>query len=36
MDWQSLVKANAAIRTTNINGKEYAAVNQRVKELRTL
>ena len=36
MDWQSLVKANAAIRTTNIKGKEYAEVNQRVKALRTL
>ena len=36
MDWQSLVKANAAIRTTNIKGKEYAEVNQRVKAFRTL
>lgn len=36
MDWQSLVKANAAIRTTNIRGKEYAEVNQRVKAFRTL
>lgn len=36
MDWQSLVKANAAIRTTTIKGKEYAEVNQRVKAFRTL
>ena len=36
MDWQSLVKANAAIGTTNIKGKEYAEVNQRVKAFRTL
>ena len=36
MDWQSLVKANAAIHTTNIKGKEYAEVNQRVKACRTL
>ena len=36
MDWQSLVKVNAAIRTTNIKGKEYAEVNQRVKAFRTL
>ena len=36
MDWQSLVKANAAIRTTNSKGKEYAEVNQRVKACRTL
>ena len=36
MDWQSLVKANAAIRTTSIKGKEYAEVNQRVKAFRTL
>ena len=36
MDWQSLVKANAAIRTTNIKGKEYAEGNQRVKAFRTL
>lgn len=36
MDWESLVKANAAIRTTNIKGKEYAEVNQRVKAFRTL
>lgn len=36
MDWQSLVKANEAIRTTNIKGKEYAEVNQRVKAFRTL
>ena len=36
MDWQSLVKANAAIRTTNIKGKEYAEANQRVKAFRTL
>lgn len=36
MDWQGLVKANAAIRTTNIKGKEYAEVNQRVKAFRTL
>lgn len=36
MDWQNLVKANAAIRTINIKGKEYAEVNQRVKAFRTL
>lgn len=36
MNWESLVKANAAIRTTNIKGKEYAEVNQRVKAFRTM
>ena len=36
MDWQSLVKANAAIHTTHIKGKEYAEVNQRVQAFRTL
>ena len=34
MDWQSLVKANASIRTTNIKGKEYAEVNQFSPHLR--
>ena len=32
--YESLAKANAAIRATNIKGKDYAEVNQRVKAFR--
>ena len=32
--YEDLVKANEAIRTTNIKGKEYAEVNQRIKAFR--
>lgn len=34
MNWEQIVKANEAIRTTNIRGKDYAEVNQRVKAFR--
>ena len=32
--YEDLVKANEAIKTTNIKGKEYAEVNQRIKAFR--
>lgn len=32
--WEQIVKANAAISTTAIKGKDYAEVNQRVKAFR--
>ena len=34
LSYEELEQANAAIRTTNIKGKEYAEVNQRVKAFR--
>lgn len=34
MTFEELQKANASIRTTNIKGKEYAEVNQRIKAFR--
>ena len=34
--YEDLVKANEAIKTTNIKGKEYAEVNQRIKAFRML
>lgn len=34
MKFEDLQKANATIKTTNIKGKEYAEVNQRIKAFR--
>lgn len=34
MTWEELVKANETIKTTNIKGKDYAEVNQRIKAFR--
>ena len=36
MKYEDLVKANKTIKTTNIKGKEYAEVNQRIKAFRML
>ena len=36
MKFEDLVKANAEIKTTNIKGKDYAEVNQRIKVFRML
>ena len=36
MTYDELVKANKTIKTTNIKGKEYAEVNQRIKVFRML
>ena len=36
MTFEELQRANAQIRTTNIKGKEYAEVNQRIKAFRML
>ena len=36
MTYEDLVKANETIKTTNIKGKEYAEVNQRIKAFRML
>lgn len=36
MTFEDLQKANATIATTNIKGKEYAEVNQRIKAFRML
>lgn len=36
MKFEDLVKANAEIKTTEIKGKEYAQVNQRIKVFRML
>lgn len=36
MTFEELQKANDTIRTTNIKGKEYAEVNQRIKAFRML
>ena len=36
MKFEDLVKANAEIKTTNIKGKDYAEVNQRIKAFRML
>lgn len=36
MTFEDLQKANGLIKTTNIKGKEYAEVNQRVKAFRSL
>jgi galactitol-specific phosphotransferase system IIB component len=34
--WEQLVKANSIIRTTDVKGKEYAEVNQRIKAFRSI
>ena len=34
MTWEQLCEANASIRTTNIKGKDYAEVPQRIKAFR--
>ena len=34
--YKDIEKANASIRTTNIKGKDYAEVNQRIKAFRTI
>ena len=36
MSYEDLMKANETIRTTDIKGKEYAEVNQRIKAFRML
>ena len=36
MTYQDLLKANATIATTDIKGKQYAEVNQRIKAFRML
>lgn len=36
MTYEELKKANASIKTTNIQNKEYAEVNQRIKAFRML
>lgn len=33
-NWEDIKKANESIRTTDIKGKEYAEVNQRIKAFR--
>lgn len=33
-NWEEIQKANETIKTTNINGKDYAEVNQRIKAFR--
>ena len=35
-NYEDIVKANESIKTTNIKGKEYAEVNQRIKAFRTV
>jgi hypothetical protein len=34
--WEQLVKANSIIKTTDVKGKEYAEVNQRIKAFRSV
>ena len=34
MNWESIVSANATIKTTDVKGKAYAEVNQRIKAFR--
>ena len=34
--WEQLVKANGIIRTTDVKGKDYAEVNQRIKAFRSV
>lgn len=36
MTYEQLIKANESIKTTDIKGKEYAEVNQRIKAFRML
>lgn len=35
-NYEQLVKANATIRTTSVQGKDYAEVNQRIKAFRSV
>lgn len=35
-NWEQLVKANSIIKTTDVKGKEYAEVNQRIKAFRSV
>ena len=35
-NFEQLQKANASIKTTNVQGKDYAEVNQRIKAFRSL
>ena len=34
--WEQLAKANTTIKTTNVSGKQYAEVNQRIKAFRSI
>jgi hypothetical protein len=34
--WEQLVKANSIIKTTDVKGKDYAEVNQRIKAFRSV
>lgn len=34
--WEQLIKANSIIKTTDVKGKEYAEVNQRIKAFRSV
>ena len=36
MNFEDIVKANATIKTTDVKGKEYADVNQRIKAFRSI
>lgn len=36
MNFEDIVKANANIKTTDVKGKEYAEVNQRIKAFRSI
>lgn len=36
MNWQDIVTANAGIKTTDVKGKDYAEVNQRIKAFRSI
>ena len=36
MTYEQIVKANELIKTTDVKGKEYAEVNQRIKAFRSL
>ena len=36
MTYEQLIKANESIKTTDIKGKEYAEVNQRIKAFRMI
>ena len=36
MNFEDIVKANATIKTTDVKGKEYAEVNQRIKAFRSI
>ena len=36
MNFEDILKANATIKTTDVKGKEYAEVNQRIKAFRSI